>query len=94
MDKITLTFIVKEGEKILTQAENEVTKDFSLLDFVNKTIPGLEETIKAFLDKEEGQFVPRFKTEVETLKEDVVVAKAEIINAASTIIQDIHKESK
>lgn len=60
MEPVTLTFILKEGDKVLTQSTTEVTKEFSLLDFLNKTIPGLEESVKAFLDKSESEFKLHF----------------------------------
>lgn len=72
---MTITFIIKEGEKILTQATQEVSKDFSLMDFLNKTVPGLQESINAFLDKVDGEYVPAFKAEVETLVHE---AEAEV----------------
>ncbi len=58
---MTLSFQIKDSDgTILTQGTEEVVDNFSLHDFLNKTIPGWEKTVKSFYDKTEGQFTPRF----------------------------------
>lgn len=54
---MTIEFIVTDNDgTVLTQAKEEVMPNFSMHDFLNKTVPGWEATVKAFFNQEETNF--------------------------------------
>ena len=63
--------VYDEDGTILTQATEEVAPNFSMHDFLNKTVPGWEATVEAFYNKESGTFEQAFKNAENTIEKNV-----------------------
>ena len=54
--------ILDEEGNVLNSAEQEVDRHFSMMDLLNKSIPGWEQTVQAFFEKaQSGEYTPVFK---------------------------------
>lgn len=61
---MTFSFQIKDDNgEILSQGTEKVNQKFSMYEFLAKTIPGWEKTIKIFYDQKGGVYSPYFRQE-------------------------------